>query len=283
MASACSACSAAAAKALGDTVFDYDGAAAIRDELLGIKVSAIGLCLGVLPWHSWPCTRTSPTLSVGLCLGVLPVVQLALHAHIAHHSYCPSETSVLEQLATDVKFDRPALNEFRGAFGAALGVGDGIIHVALYQPLIVAIARDDSTLRGAGEPSILIDGTEISWHELAHASHTKWKADVAGFNGGTKRLPTPGLVGRIRDFATARMKSPFASPVVAPPPIDTRPVRSGAGPHLRRTAPRPRDHPRPSPALRRVAAPRAHLRVQVAGISRPVPASAWQRTPPRRR
>ena len=73
--------SVAAALAFGDTLFDYDSARAIRDEGVGMEVSV-----------------------VDLCLGVLPVTQLALRAFFAHHAYRPPETSELERLATDVKF-----------------------------------------------------------------------------------------------------------------------------------------------------------------------------------
>jgi hypothetical protein len=68
--------------------------------------------------------------AVDLCLGVLPVTQLALRAFFAHHAYRPPETSELERLATDVKFERKgthypaALDDYRGAYGAASGAGE---------------------------------------------------------------------------------------------------------------------------------------------------------------
>jgi hypothetical protein len=232
--------------------------------------------------------------AVDLCLGVLPVAQLGLHAFFSHHSYRPPETSELERLATDVKFGRKglfypaALNEFRGAFGAALGAGEDINHVALYQLLLVAIVRD-STLRGAGELSIAIDGAKVSWYEFAHTSHIKWEADVAGFNGGSKRLPTlaelGALVDRARDFATARMKSPFASPLVVAPHPDGYTARPQFGATLHRGA------ARPPPAPQRVAAPCSPLVARGRGDGRigksssvqPALAFACRPTSPRRR
>jgi hypothetical protein len=103
-----------------------------------------------------------------LCLGVLPLTQLGLHFWYKHHSFRPVEASELLAAARRMSFvvagaldPGPGLLPFLPLWQTALGTDDDVPHEEIYFALVEALHRDAHAL-GAGFVSIDVGGQP--WH-----------------------------------------------------------------------------------------------------------------------
>jgi hypothetical protein len=225
---------AQALRALNDATFDLLASDAIDTEAVGMDVSPLDLCLGVLP-----------------------LTQLGLHFWYKHHSFRPVEASALLAAARAMSFvvagavdPGPGLLPFLPLWQTALGTDDDVPHEEIYFSLVEALHRD-AHARGAGFVSIEVGGSPVTWDAFALGRVAAWRADSGGLLGAGRRLPSRvdliTLVRQLQRFADACAVTAYA-------PGSLRPPTLGASARLALIHADP-PAPRPRPARRERRAP----------------------------
>jgi hypothetical protein len=197
---------AQALRALNDATFDLLASDAIDTEAVGMDVSPLDLCLGVLP-----------------------LAQLGLHFWYKHHSFRPAEASALLAAARAMSFvvagaldPGPGLLPFLPLWQTALGTDDDVPHEEIYFSLVEALHRD-AHARGAGFVSIEVSGSSMSWDAFALGRVAAWRADSGGLLGAGRRLPSRAdlitLVRQLQRFADACAVTAYAPGSLRPPTL----------------------------------------------------------------
>ena len=164
-----------------------------------------------------------------LCLGVLPLTQLGLHFWYKHHSFRPVEASELLAAARRMSFvvagaldPGPGLLPFLPLWQTALGSDDDVPHEEIYFSLVEALHRD-AHARGGGYVSIEIEGRPVAWDAFALGRVDAWRADSGGLLGAGRRLPSRtdlmALVRQLRGFADACAATAYAPGSLRPPSL----------------------------------------------------------------
>ena len=183
-----------------------------------------------------------------LCLGVLPLTQLGLHFWYKFHSFRPEEASALLKAAQSISFvvngaldPGPGLVPFLPLWQSALGTDDDVPHEEIYFALVEALHRDPHP-SGASFVSIVVSGIPTAWDAFALGRVAAWRADSGGLLGAGRRLPSRAdlitLVRQLRGFADACAVTAYAPGSLRPPSMAVRLVQVAppAGPP---TCPRP--------------------------------------------
>ena len=199
---------AIAAAAFDEDVFDYHAAEAIATGAVGLDVSPLDTCLGVLP-----------------------LAQLGLHFWYANHVFVPGDGSRLLQLAQTVTFIHGGrldlipsyCKDFLPVWTKALQADDDMPYADIYFALVQAITR---SIHAPGSERVIasVAGTPTPWPAFAMDTHTSYQENSCGhIDGRAARLPSlldlRTLVRTLDDYNRACIKAHPDADTMRPPQL----------------------------------------------------------------
>ena len=197
-----------AAAAFDDDAFDYHAAEAIATGAVGVEVSPLDICLGVLP-----------------------LTQLALHFWYANHVFVPGDGSRLLELARATNFAPGGSLDFLPGYSTtfipvwskALAADEDMPYADIFFALVQSCTR---AIHAAGAERVIVavNGVPTPWPAFAMAQYRAYQEDSCGHvDGRAAKLPTLGalrlLVRTLNDYNRACILAHPNADKMRPPQI----------------------------------------------------------------